>query len=50
MLWAISADEGTALAEQRLDAPPAFDGMAAAGGHLFVGDTGGQVTCFGHAE
>ncbi len=44
-LWAVSAADGKPLARYHLDAPPVFDGMAAAGGRLFFATTGGQVVC-----
>jgi outer membrane protein assembly factor BamB len=45
LLWALSAEDGRKLAEYRLDAPPVFDGMAAADGRLFVSTQGGHVLC-----
>ena len=35
------------MAERTLRYPPVFNGMAAAGGRLFVADEGGAVSCFG---
>ena len=46
LLQAVSADGGEPLAEFRLEAPPVFDGMAAAGGRLYMATTDGQVLCF----
>jgi outer membrane protein assembly factor BamB len=46
LLHAVSADTGKRLAEYQLDALPVFDGMAAAGGKLFIVDKAGKVTCF----
>jgi len=46
-LWAVSASDGRILAEQPLDAPPRFDGLAAAEGNLFLVTTDGKVLCFG---
>jgi len=46
-LWALSADDGSKLAEYGLDAPPVFDGMAAAGGRLYLTTIDGKVQCFG---
>jgi len=46
VLRAVSADDGRKLAEYRLDAPPVFDGMAAAGGRLYVATADGKVVCF----
>lgn len=47
MLWAVSASDGQPLAQQPLDAPPVFDGMAAADGQLVLTTTDGKVLCFG---
>jgi hypothetical protein len=46
-LWMISKKDGQTLAERRLDSPPAFDGMAAASGRLYLSTLDGRVTCFG---
>ena len=47
LLRAVSKSDGRKLAEQPLDAPPVFDGMAAAGGNLFLVTVDGEVLCFG---
>ncbi len=47
LLWAVSAADGKKLAEYKLDAPPVFDGMVAAGGRLYVSTMDGKVVCFG---
>lgn len=47
LLLAISATDGTELARCPLDAPPVFDGLAAAGGRLYLSLVNGQVACFG---
>ena len=47
VLWVASAADGKKLAEQKLAAPPVFDGMAAARGCLFVSTTDGKVICLG---
>lgn len=48
VLWAVSASYGQKLAEvHQLDAPPAYDGLIAAGGRLFLTMTDGCVSCFG---
>jgi len=47
LLWALSASDGTKLAELKLDAPPVFDGMAAAGGSLYISLKDGSVLCLG---
>jgi hypothetical protein len=46
-LWAVSVTDGKKLAEIKLDKPPVFDGMAAAGEHLFLATQDGRVICFG---
>jgi hypothetical protein len=45
VLWAVSRKDGKKLAEQKLDFLPAFDGMIAAGGKLFITTTDGEVVC-----
>ncbi|MGD2175526.1 MAG: PQQ-binding-like beta-propeller repeat protein, partial [Candidatus Brocadiaceae bacterium] len=45
LLWAVSATDGTTLAEYKLDAPPIFDGMAAANGRLYIATADGKVLC-----
>ncbi|MCX7887460.1 MAG: PQQ-binding-like beta-propeller repeat protein [Verrucomicrobiae bacterium] len=45
VLWVGSAATGTKLAEYKLDAPPAWDGMAAAHGKLFVTLADGRLLC-----
>lgn len=45
LLWAVSAADGKRLAEQQLDVTPVFDGMAAAGGRLYMATTNGRVVC-----
>ena len=45
LLWAVAADDGERLAEHRLDSPPVFDGMAAAGGRLYLSTMDGKVVC-----
>jgi hypothetical protein len=46
-LWAVSGADGHKLAEYPLTSPPVFDGIAAAGGHLYLSTTDGQVLCLG---
>ena len=46
-LLAVSTSDGKKLAEYRLDAPPVFDGLAAAGGQLYLATIDGKVVCFG---
>jgi len=45
LLWAVSAADGQKLAEVPLDAPPVFDGMAAAAGRLYLATQSGAVVC-----
>jgi len=47
ILWAASASTGEKLAEYTLDAPPAWDSLAAAGGLLFFTLADGRVVCMG---
>ncbi len=49
-LWAVSAADGKKLAEYSLDAAPTFDGMAAAGGRLYMSTADGHVGCFAGEE
>jgi outer membrane protein assembly factor BamB len=46
-LLVLSAVDGKLLAEYPLDSPPAFDGLAAAGGKLYLATTDGRIVCFG---
>ena len=45
LLWAGSAKEGEKLASYELDAPPSWDGMAAARGRLYLCLRDGRVLC-----
>jgi outer membrane protein assembly factor BamB len=47
VLRTVSASDGTALGETKLDAVPAWDGMAAAGGRLYLSLADGRVLCVG---
>jgi hypothetical protein len=47
ILWAASASTGEKLAQYKLDAPPAWDSLAAANGLLFVSLADGRVLCMG---
>jgi hypothetical protein len=47
VLWAASAATGGKIAQVRLDAPPAWDAMAVAGGRLFIALQDGRVLCLG---
>jgi len=46
-LWAVSAEDGEKLSELKLKSVPVFDGMAAAGGRLYVATADGVLRCFG---
>ncbi|MEF8787686.1 MAG: PQQ-binding-like beta-propeller repeat protein, partial [Planctomycetota bacterium] len=43
-LWAVD-EEGSKVTEYRLDSPPAWDGMAAAGGRLYIALQDGSLLC-----
>ncbi len=45
VLWAVSTADGEKRAQCRLDAPPVFDGLAAAGGRLYLSTQNGKVVC-----
>lgn len=47
LLWAMSASDGKELAEYKLDSPPVFDGMIAAGGRLYISTRDGRLICMG---
>jgi len=47
VLWAVSAETGEKLAECKLDAAPAWDGMAVADGRLCLSLKDGSVVCMG---
>jgi outer membrane protein assembly factor BamB len=44
-LVALSATDGSLLATRELDSPPVFDGIAAAGGRLYMATMDGKVLC-----
>jgi len=50
LLRIVRAADGKTLSECELSAMPAFDGMAAAGGRLFLSTLAGEVVCFGAAK
>jgi len=50
LLWAVAKEDGKRLAEQKLDSPPVFDGMAAARGRLYICTMDGAVHCLGGGE
>ncbi len=45
-LWAVSTTDGSRLYEMQLDFLPAFDGLIAAAGRLYVSTTDGSVICY----
>ena len=47
MLSCHSTDDGKKLSELRFADAPVFDGMAAAGGRIYVSTQAGKVFCFG---
>jgi hypothetical protein len=49
-LLAVSTNDGKTLADQELESPPVFDGMAAAKGRLYLSTRSGQVVCMGPDE
>ena len=50
VLWAASAADGKKLAQYTLDAAPAWDSLAVAGGCLYLCTTDGKVRCFAAGE
>jgi len=46
VLLAFSAADGRKLSEYKLPAPPVWDGLAAAGGRLYIGLMDGSVVCW----
>ena len=47
VLQVFSTKDGSRVASQKLEAPPAFDGMSAAHGRLYMATLDGKVICFG---
>jgi len=47
ILWAASTGDGSKLAQYTLDILPAWDGMAAAYGKLFIVNQDGSIDCWG---
>ena len=47
LLWVISAEDGTKLAEYELESFPVFDGMSAAGGAIYLSLIDGRVVKYG---
>ncbi len=50
MLWPVSTEDGSRLAEYTLDSPPVFDGMIAADKKLFISMVDGSVVCLGERK
>jgi len=50
VLWAASVNDGSKVAEYKLDTLPAWDGMAAAYGKLYIVNKDGGVECWGAGE
>ena len=46
-LWAVAKTDGKPIARYKLDTIPVFDGMAVAGGRLFISTVDGRVLCLG---
>jgi hypothetical protein len=49
-LMAFSPEDGKKLFECKLDAPPVFDGLSAAGGRLYLSASDGRIICFSGNE
>ena len=47
VLWAVSAQTGEKMAETKLSAAPAWDGIAVANGRLYISLEDGSVVCLG---
>jgi len=45
LLVTVAPDTGKTISSHSLASPPVFDGMAAAGGRLYLATQGGQVIC-----
>jgi len=50
LLWTFAASDGKKIAEQKLQAPPVFDGLIAAGGRLYMTTLDGKVICLGKGK
>ncbi len=46
LLWIVSAENGEKQDEYKLESPPVFDGMAVAGGRLYMSTMDGSVVCW----
>jgi hypothetical protein len=49
-LWVVSPEDSKKVAEFPLDAPPVYQGVAVAGGRVYVSLQNGQMVCFGKAD
>jgi outer membrane protein assembly factor BamB len=50
LLWTLSATDGAPTGELELPAPPVWDGLAAAGGNLYLPLKDGTVLCLDAAN
>jgi outer membrane protein assembly factor BamB len=50
VLAAFAAGDGKRVAEYKLPAPPVWDGMAVAGGRLFISTSAGDIVCMGRRQ
>jgi outer membrane protein assembly factor BamB len=50
LLVAVSKADGQQSAAWRLESPPVFDGMIAAGGRLYLATMNGKIVCLGSGE
>ena len=50
LLWAVNAKDGAKLAEMRFDEIPAFDGLIAAAGSVYMSTTDGGLIRFRPGE
>ena len=47
VLWAVAAEDGSLSAQYQLESLPAWDGMAASYGRLFIANQDGSIVCWG---
>jgi outer membrane protein assembly factor BamB len=47
ILWMVNTKNGNKLTEMKLESPPVFDGMAVAGGKIFMATLDGRIICLG---
>ena len=50
ILAAFAAGDGKKLAQYKLPAPPVWDGMASAGGRLYISTSDGRIVCMGRSQ